>query len=162
MTQEYYFILTGILVIVLLVSQFLDIFSLDHGDSGIPIFSIKNLISFGIGFSVTTAFYFDTPNIQIYAGVVGFVFIIINFALLKMMTSLDEDGTADKSLAIGSFGEVTIKIPKMNSGSGKISLILSNSFREVDAESVDTDIITIGSKVKIIDLINDVYLVERV
>ena len=157
MTQEYYFILSGILIVVLIATQFLDILSVADADSGTPIFSIKNMISFVIGFSATMAFYFDNPSAHLYAGLVGATFMLLNFALLKAMTSLNEDGTANKEVAIGSFAEVTIKIPKANTGAGKISLVLASSFREVEAESADTEIISKGSKVKIVSLVNDVY-----
>lgn len=162
MTQDIYYIIFGLSLLTLIASQFTGFLDVDAGDSGIPIFSIKNIISFVVGFSATNAIYFGTDNIMAYASLVGFAFILVNFTLLKLMTSLNEDGTAVSSSIVGSNAVVTIKIPPANTGTGKISVVLGGSLREVEADSSSSDIISIGEKVKILDFQNDLFTVSRI
>ena len=162
MTQDLYYIIFGLSLLTLLATQFTGFLDIDAGDSGIPIFSIKNVISFVVGFAATNAIYFGTENIMTYSSLVGFSFILLNFGLLKLMSSLNEDGTAVPTAIIGSNAVVTIKIPPVNTGTGKISVVLGGSLREVEADSTSDDIISIGEKVTILDFQNDLFTVSRI
>ncbi|WBW97539.1 hypothetical protein [Oceanirhabdus sp. W0125-5] len=74
--------------------------------------------------------------------------------ILSLLMKATANGLMDKNNAIGQKGKVYLKIPKKGEGVGCIHLIVQGSFRELEAVSVDDEIIT-GEEVEVIGVQED-------
>ena len=82
--------------------------------------------------------------------------------LMKWVTGLQSNGNIDYNEAVGKIAEVYLTIPPKNEGSGKVTLNVSERYVEKSAvQSGETPILT-GAKVRIISVIGDEYLVEKI
>lgn len=81
---------------------------------------------------------------------------------MKWVTGLQSNGNIDYNEAVGKIAEVYLTIPPKNEGSGKVTLNVSERYVEKSAiQSGETPILT-GAKVRIISVIGDEYLVEKI
>lgn len=139
--------------------------NLDAVHGPFQLFSFRNLINFLMGFGWTgVAFY---PSIQnqmfliILAALVGILFVVIFFVVIKQILKLTEDNTFNIDKLIGKTAEVYLRIPEARSGNGKIQVSLNGTNHELLAIT-ETGEIASGSLVRIIRVEEKVLIVEKI
>ncbi len=139
------------------------------GDVGAPHFqllTLRNVVAF---FSV-----FGWTGLALkHAGVSNLFTILISFSsgllMMIIMTSmfvglskLQSDGTIMISGAKGLSAQIYLTVPSNRTGFGKIEVVLQGRKIELDALTDDLVDIPTGSNVKILDIINNQAIVERI
>ncbi len=83
--------------------------------------------------------------------------------LLKAFMKLQSDGTINLKNALGTQGEVYLRIPAANSGKGQVAILIQDRYREFDAITYGEEPIPTGSVVHVIDIVsNSILVVEMV
>lgn len=139
--------------------------NLDAVHGPFQLFSFRNLINFLMGFGWTgVAFYHSIQNqmfLIILATLVGIVFVVIFFVVIKQILKLTEDNTFNIDKLIGKTAEVYLRIPEARSGNGKIQVSLNGTNHELLAIT-ETGEIASGSLVRIIRVEEKVLIVEKI
>lgn len=139
--------------------------NLDHADAPFQLFSFRNLINFLLGFGWAGVAFFQAISnktiLVLVAGLVGVVFVLLYFVIIKQILKLSEDNTFDINKLVGRTGEVYLNIPEHKSGKGKILISLNGSNHELLAIS-ETDFIASGAIVKVIKVDNQILIVEKI
>lgn len=139
--------------------------NLDAVHGPFQLFSFRNLINFLMGFGWTgVAFYHSIQNqmfLIILATLVGIVFVVIFFVVIKQILKLTEDNTFNIDKLIGKTAEVYLRIPGSRSGNGKIQVSLNGTNHELLAIT-ETGEIASGSLVRIIRVEEKVLIVEKI
>ncbi|HBK01654.1 MAG TPA: hypothetical protein DDY77_01295 [Clostridiales bacterium] len=132
-------------------------------DPGITLFSVRGLVAFfAIGGWIGYTFADNNLPLAIVVSLVAGTAALVGMAfLMKWLTGLQSNGNINYNEAVGKIAEVYLTIPPKNTGSGKVTLNVSERYIEKSAiQSGDSPIPT-GAKVKIISVIGDEYLVEK-
>ena len=117
-------------------------------------FSVRNLVSFFLGFSwcgivLTEGGY--SVGVAIGGGtLMGLALVGITMAILKTLASLKSDGTVSLDNAIGHEGLVTIAIPANKTHYGKVGISFQNRYRELEGISDEDNELTKGTRVKVV------------
>lgn len=138
---------------------------LDAVHGPFQLFSFRNLINFLMGFGWTgVAFYHSFENqmfLVILAAIVGCLFVVIFFIVIKQIMKLTEDNTFNIDKLIGKTAEVYLRIPEQKSGKGKVQVSLNGSNHELLAVT-ETEEISSGNLVKIIRIEEKILIVEEI
>ncbi len=138
---------------------------LDAVHGPFQLFSFRNLINFLMGFGWTgVAFYHSFQNqmlLVILAAIVGCLFVIIFFIIIKQIMKLTEDNTFNIDKLVGKTAEVYLRIPEQKSGKGKVQVSLNGSNHELLAVT-ETEEIASGNLVKIIRIEEKILIVEKI
>jgi membrane protein implicated in regulation of membrane protease activity len=122
------------------------------GDAPFQLFSLRNLVNFLIGFSWTGVLLygnFENKTILIFTAlVVGVVFVVFFFFLMRQILKLSEDNTFRIENTIGRSGNVYLTIPEFKSGKGKIQVSVKGTIHELDAMTEQETILS-GSIVRV-------------
>jgi len=138
----------------------------EHVEAPFQLFSFRNLINFLLGFSWTGISFYNLISNRILliavALIVGIVFILLFFAIIKQLQKLAEDNTFKIENCLNKSGSVYLRVPANRSGTGKIQVSINGSFREIEAIT-DSEQIETGRAIKIIKIENhNLVLVEKV
>lgn len=140
--------------------------NLDHVDAPFQLFSLRNLINFLLGFGWAGVAFFDVIEnkmlLLVLATVVGIIFVLLFFFLIKQILKLTEDNTFKIENLKGKTGEVYINIPKEKSGRGKILISTNGTNHELDAMTLCETMIPSSSMVKVIDVEDKILIVSRI
>ena len=138
---------------------------LDAVHGPFQLFSFRNLINFLMGFGWTgVAFYHSFENqmfLVILSAIVGCLFVVIFFIVIKQIMKLTEDNTFNIDKLIGKTAEVYLRIPEQKSGKGKVQVSLNGSNHELLAVT-ETEEIPSGNLVKIIRIEEKILIVEKI
>lgn len=138
---------------------------LDAVHGPFQLFSFRNLINFLMGFGWTgVAFYHSFENqmfLVILSAIVGCLFVVIFFIVIKQIMKLTEDNTFNIDKLIGKTAEVYLRIPEQKSGKGKVQVSLNGSNHELLAVT-ETEEILSGTLVKIIRIEEKILIVEKI
>ncbi len=138
--------------------------NLDHADAPFQLFSFRNLVNFLLGFGWGgVAFYQSISNktlLVVVAAVVGVVFVLLYFVIIKQILKLAEDNTFDINKLVGKSGQVYLNIPELKNGKGKVQISLNGTSHELKAIS-DSSSIASGSLVKVVRVEDNVLVVEK-
>ena len=138
---------------------------LDAVHGPFQLFSFRNLINFLMGFGWTgVAFYHSFENqmfLVILSAIVGCLFVVIFFIVIKQIMKLTEDNTFNIDKLIGKTAEVYLRIPEQKSGKGKVQVSLNGSNHELLAVT-ETEEIPSGNLVKIIRIEEKILTVEKI
>ena len=138
---------------------------LDHADAPFQLFSFRNLINFLLGFGWTGIAFYESLSSKILliviATIVGLIFILLYFVLIKQILKLSENNTFDIQKLLGKTGEVYLQIPAEKNGKGKVLISLNGSNHELAAIS-EKDPITTGNLVKVIRIEDKILVVEKI
>ncbi len=139
---------------------------LDGGHAPFQLFSFRNMINFLLGFSWTgISFYGLITNraiLILFSVVIGILFILIFFAIIKQIQKLAEDNSFKITTLLHRSGSVYLRIPEKRTGMGKIQVSINGSYKEVDAITNNEQIAS-GAAVKIIKIeSNNLVLVEKI
>ena len=88
---------------------------------------------------------------------------LIVSSLFYFIQKLSETGNMNIYSTKGATGEVYIPIPPEKKGSGKVTVKVQNSIKQLDAMTEEKEKISTGTLVKVKDILNgDILIVERV
>ena len=126
-------------------------------DPGITLFSVRGLVAFfAIGGWLGYTLADNNLTLAIIVSLVSGTAALVGMAfLMKWVTGLQSNGNIDYNEAVGKIAEVYLTIPPKNEGSGKVTLNVSERYVEKSA-------VQSGAKVRIISVIGDEYLVEKI
>lgn len=138
--------------------------NLDGADSPFQLFSLRNLVNFLLGFGWTGAVLYGSFESKIIVGIIAFLvgslFIILFFLVMKGLMKLSEDNTFKIEDTIGKTADVYMNIPAAKGGKGKIFISIKGSTHELPAiTSSDMDIKS-GSLVKVEAIEGGILLVS--
>lgn len=118
---------------------------MDGGDTPFQLFSFRNLVNFLLGFGWGgICFYSTIPNkvvLGIVAFLIGCVFLLLFFLIIRQLRKLEENNTFQLPMAIGKTGNVYLTIPANKSGSGIVQVSVLGAVRELNA-------VTIGERIE--------------
>lgn len=140
------------------VADFGDVDS-DTMDTGgaLSLFSIRNLVSFFVGFGWAGVTLNDwIPNsilLVIVSVLVGCGFVWVFFLVKKQMKRFEANGAFNIENCKGRTANVYLRIPGQSSGKGKVQISVNGAFHEVDALT-DGEPIASGQKVRITEVID--------
>ena len=136
------------------------------GDAGgvSHFFSVRNLVNFLLGAGWGGVCFHNTISsktmLMIVAIVCGIFFVLIFFALVRILLKLQKDSTFRIEETVGKTADVYLGIPANKAGNGKIQISVRGSFHEINAITADEKIST-GGKVRVIEIVdNQTVLVE--
>ena len=134
-----------------------------HGDLPFHFFTLRNLISFLLGFGWTGVSLYKSIGSQwvllLISVLVGLLFIAIFFIIIKMLLKLSENNTFKMEDTIGKTGDVYIQIPAAKSGMGKVFISVKGSTHELSAMTEDAEPLKVGSLVKVVKVESKTLLV---
>lgn len=97
--------------------------------------------------------------------VIGFVFGCLGMFLvakfIQLSAKLQENGTQNLHYALGQSATVYIPIPESEKGHGKVTFTLQGKFTECEAVTEGDEPLSAGTKVRIIDIVDDKLVVEK-
>ena len=129
-------------------------------------FSVRNLVSFFLGFSWCGIVLIESGSslgIAIGGGtVMGLALVGITMLILKTLASLKSDGTMSLDNAIGHEGLVTITIPADKHHYGKIGISFQNRYRELEGISKDQQELAKGTRVKVVAISGNQLVVKSI
>lgn len=82
--------------------------------------------------------------------------------IMKALLKLQDSGNIEYKKAVGGFAEVYLTIPPKDKGEGKINLNFAERFIEVNARQDGEEPIATGSRVKIVGIVGNTYIVEKI
>ncbi len=132
-------------------------------DVGLSIFTVRGLTAFftvggWVGFTLGEI----NPALSIVSALVsGTIALLLMAVILKWLIKLQSNGNVQLSDGIGKTAEVYLTIPPKDSGEGKINITLNEKLCEFNAIQKGTEPIKTGDKVKIIEIIGNTYVVEK-
>ncbi len=136
------------------------------GETGITLFSVRNLIAFFTFFGWSGLWMLSNglyPLLTAFLSIlVGLVFAIISMSLFILISKLQRDGSMVLAHAIGSTGDVYLPIPPKRQSYGKIMIVIQGTLREVEAVTDEETILATGSQVCVIGVeANSKLLVKK-
>ncbi|WP_066506751.1 hypothetical protein [Abyssisolibacter fermentans] len=130
---------------------------------GIRFFSIRGLIAFftlfgwvGISLCNTNLSKPIIIFIACFSGVIGMVCIAL---LFYWITKLQSNGLLDLRNTLGKTCEVYLTIPSKRKGVGKVSILVQDRYIELDAITDESQKLSTGTIVRVIDISNNSILV---
>lgn len=129
------------------------------------LFSIRGIVSFMMifgwtGLSVSRSGL--NPFVAfLIAFVAGFVMMVIVGLIYYSIYKLGDSGNVNLKDAVGRQCEVYLTVPEKQEGLGKVHLIINGSLREYDAITLGERILS-GEHAKVIDIMNDKLVVEKI
>lgn len=138
-----------------------------HGGDDFQLFSLRNLINFLLGFSWTGISFYTTIGdkpifLIITAFVVGVLFVVLFFLVIKQVQKLAEDNSFKITNTLNKTAEVYLTIPENKKGKGKIMISVHGAFHELEAMT-ENERIQSGAIVKVVKIENNnILIVESI
>jgi len=167
-------------LLVQLILSFLAGFELQHdfdvhdgdlhsagGDIGghFQLLTVRNVVAFFAmcGWSGLALYHGGFSKVIVILGscFTGFVMMVIIAAIFLGISKLVSSGTIELKSAVNSIATVYVPIPPNRSGTGKINATIEGKVVEIGAVTDDTEKIATGTSVRIKDIVNNQYVVER-
>lgn len=141
-------------------------FHADAHDGDFQLFSLRNLINFLLGFSWTGISFYSTIGehtwfLIILSLVVGVLFVLLFFFVIKQVQKLAEDNSFKITNTLNKTAEVYLTIPENKTGKGKIMISVNGVFHELEAMTEQSKIPS-GTVVKVIKIENNILIVETI
>lgn len=134
------------------------------GSADLRLFTMQTFIVFFTvgGWTSIACISTGTENIAsiVMGAFLGVIAMLVVALMVKYSSTLNEDGTVDIKNALGQTATVYIPIPSSGNGMGKITISLQGRFSEYDACTMCEESISVGTKVRVIDLEDSVMVVE--
>ncbi len=139
--------------------------NLDGVEAPFQMFTFRNLVNFLLGFGWAGIALFDTINSRAWlifvAVMVGIVFVLLFFFIIKQFLKLSEDNTFEMSRLVGFNGDVYLSIPQNMSGQGKVQISYRGTSHELPAMTHGATIPT-GSVVKVVSVDQKILIVNKI
>src|SRR5690554_2798937 len=133
---------------------------------GLPfkLFTVRGIIGFFMLFG-WSGFLFSKNGLNFYLTFIlsllcGSLMMLIISLIYYFVEKLGESGNISLKDTVGKEGQVYIPILKGNSGTGKVSIIINESLKELDAITYKEELKS-GDIVKVVDVVNDKIVVEK-
>ncbi len=141
-------------------------FHADAHDGDFQLFSLRNLINFLLGFSWTGISFYSTIGehtwfLIILSLVVGVLFVLLFFFVIKQVQKLAEDNSFKITNTLNKTAEVYLTIPENKTGKGKIMISVNGAFHELEAMTEQSKIPS-RTVVKVIKIENNILIVETI
>ncbi len=134
------------------------------GIGGLRILTLKGILAF-LSIGAWSAYLFFELTGPFLASLIGIVFGLIAAYLqalaYRAMMKLESSGNMDYKNAIGKTGTVYMRVPKMNSGKGKITVVVQERFAEIDAVTDEDEDILPKTSVVVIGMVDPTTLVIK-
>ena len=138
---------------------------LDGGGSApFQLFSLRNLVNFFMGLGWTGALFY--PHIEsktllgIIAVLIGLIFIVIFFFVMRTFMKLAEDNSFVIDDTIGKTATVYLTIPASKKGKGRVQVSVKGSIHELDAITTENEALKNSALVKVIAVESNILIVE--
>ncbi|NQT20334.1 MAG: hypothetical protein HQ592_11560 [Planctomycetes bacterium] len=142
-----------------------DLSDLDAHSSGLGLVSIRTVIAFFVGFGWGGAamLKLDVPLVAatVVALLIGGVFGITVFYLMKCIYGLSASGNIDYRNAVGAVGTVYLPIPPDGQGSGRIQVTVQGRLRELPAVTDGKEKLPSGAAVTVVKAIGASTMLVR-
>lgn len=137
----------------------------DGADAPFQLFSFRNLVNFLLGFGWSGVSLYGTIESKllliIISLIIGVLFVLLFFAIIKQLMRLSEDDTFTTAKALNKTAEVYLTIPAAKAGKGKVLVSVGGSVHELDAIT-ESEAIPSGAVVKVIRIENEnILIVEK-
>ena len=136
------------------------------GLDGLRLFTVRGFVAFfsisgwlGVFLLITSVPYYVAILLAIAGGFAAMIFVAWAF---KKALRLQDNGTLQMSNAIGRTGRVYLRIPANRQGSGKITILIQDQQRELDAVTSADQEIPVGASVRVVDVDQETLIVEPV
>ncbi|MBK5721568.1 NfeD family protein [Dysgonomonas sp. Marseille-P4677] len=140
--------------------------NLDGASSPFQLFSLRNLVNFLLGFGWTGASLYTSFENKFVLGIVAFLvgtlFIVIFFLVMRALMKLSEDNTFKIEDTIGQTADVYMNIPAAKKGKGKIFVSIKGSTHELPAITASEEDIRSGSLVRVDAIEGGILLVTPI
>lgn len=137
----------------------------DSGFSFAQYFTIRNMVAFFVGFSWTGLACLDYGmNIfftTLVSSLVGLMFVTVVVLVMTGLSKLSSDGTVKLSSAVGGIARVSIEIPALYNGQGKVLITISERFREIEAVTGASKPLKKNQEVKVVGVLSGQLVVEK-
>ncbi|HNW82967.1 MAG TPA: hypothetical protein PKG52_08770 [bacterium] len=135
-----------------------------HADSGMNLFSVRNLIIFMTVFSWSgitgISSKFDTGATLVVSFMLALGIMVLVAWMFKKMSSMGENGNFDITKAKGSIA--TVYIPIIGSSKGKVSAKVDGRLVELEAVSLTKKDIPTGTVVEIVEVADKQFVVVKI
>lgn len=135
---------------------------LDH-DAGFQFFTIKNFIGFFTLFAWTGIACLDSGfssgSTLLISFLAGIGMMILMAAIFYYFSKLTDSGTLSINNAIGGIGEVYLPIHASRGNIGRVQIKVQGSLRELEAITDDSQDLSTGTVVSVMDVINNNTLI---
>ena len=170
-------IIGGVFVIIRLILQVVGVdhgldnsghsIDLHHSDSdvGFQIFSLHSLSSFLLMFGLVGLALYSQSKLGVFISIIGAIAaglgsIWLIGKLFSLTSKLQSSGTIQLDSTIGAQGKVYLTIPP--EGTGRVLVSVSNSLREFDAASHDSQEIPTGTPIRVVWVDGNILVVEKI
>lgn len=135
-------------------------------DAGLGLISVRTLTAFFMGFGLTGGVMLENAHAFSWAigiaALVGFVFMVIIFWIMKMLYGLRASGNINPASAKGMTGTVYVAIPSDRLSGGQVELLVSGRLMTLPAITAAAEKIPAGTLVRVVEVLpSNVLLVER-
>ena len=137
-----------------------------NGLDGLRLFTVRGFVAFfsisgwlGVFLLSTALPSFVSILLSISGGFAAMIFVAWAF---KKSLQLQDNGTLQMSNAIGRTGRVYLRIPANRQGCGKITILIQDQQRELDAVTAADQEIPVGASVRVVDVDQETLIVEPV
>jgi hypothetical protein len=134
------------------------------GIGGLRILTLKGVLAF-LSIGAWTAYLFVDllgPIFSSLIGVVlGFVAAFLQALAYRAMMRLESSGNIDYNNAVGKTGTVYMRVPKLKSGKGKVTLVIQERYAEIDAVTEEEEDILPKTSIVIIGLLDPTTLIIK-
>ncbi len=136
-----------------------------EGETGLTIFSIRNMVAFFtfFGWSGLWMLSSDVSPLMtaIFSVLTGILFMLISMSLFYLVSKMQRSGNINLKNAIGTTGEVYIPIPANRQSYGKIMVVIQGGLRELEAITDETEDLKTGTKVTIVSVEGESQLLVK-
>ncbi len=134
------------------------------GIGGLRILTLKGILAF-LSIGAWSAYLFVDIVRPIFASLIGIVlgFLAAYLQALgyRAMMKLESSGNIDYKNAIGKTGTVYMRVPKKNSGKGKITLVIQERYAEIDAVTEEEEDILPKTSIVVIGMLDPTTLIIK-
>ena len=134
------------------------------GIGGLRILTLKGVLAF-LSIGAWSAYLFAEMMRPIFASligiVLGFVAAYLQALAYQAMMKLESSGNIDYNNAVGKTGTVYMRVPKLKSGKGKVTLVIQERYAEVDAVTEEEEDILPKTSIVIIGLLDPTTLIVK-
>lgn len=172
--QHVYFWMAVPAFVLMILQTILSVIGADHDmDTDIDVdvdldclsfFTIRGLVAFFIVGGTVGFFVAEDKNLWglaiVLSIITGLLALIGMGFLVRLIMKLQNEGVVDAKNSIGKKGTVYIRVPKQGEGTGKVNVLVQESYVEFDAVSNGEELPT-GCNIKVVDVRNQTLIVEK-
>jgi len=135
------------------------------GETGITLFSVRNLIAFFTFFGWSGLWMRSVGMNPVVTAIlsilVGVIFAAISMSLFFLISKMQRNGSMNLTHAIGNIGDVYIPIPPNRQSYGKIMIVIQGALREVEAVTDEQAELVTGTQVRVISVASESKLLVK-